>query len=273
MGQVFTWEAIEEGRIPKPESFLRITRTLRATLVDQPAVVSALLFGSVVRVDFNVRSDVDCLVVYNTAEEEATKETLHEIGRTAHALHVPINFTPCDTVLAKTRLHHIGASFLQHLQASMDAGGMVKGRFINLFAPTVSTQQEIESYIKMKMYSIQESFMEMPTYSDERMARFLKKALEAPTHVARKMLIYESVLDGDSKQEVQARYQETMPTGLVNQLNILFRLDAWYTRELENQIKSRDKANYAMVLEHLCLELPRVLAFLRSSILHLNGTR
>lgn len=198
---------------------------------------------------------------------------MHEVNQFAHALHVPINFTPCDTVLATTRLHHLHRSFILHLQASIDAGGLIKGDFLNLLAPTIPAAQEIESYIKMKMYSMQESLAQMTCFSEERLAAFLKKALEASTHVARKMLIYEGTLRGDSKREVQERYRETMPNVLSRQFDFLLSLDHAYSIDLELQMEEPNREKYKKALGRLQNQLPRVLAFLRSNIIRLNDAR
>ncbi len=271
MGQIFTWEAIRAGEVPKRESFDIVARQLRATLSVEPAVVSALLFGSVVRGDFNNRSDIDCLVLYKTESEKSAMAAMQSMDRIAHDFHVPINFTPCDTVLAQTRLHHLGVSFVQHLQASIDAGGFIKGNFIELLSPTISAEQEIESYIKMKMYNMQESLAQMTSYSDERLVTFLKKAMEATTHVARKMLIYEGALEGDSKRQVQSRFRETMPANLSSLFDHLLEIDFWYSLQLDEQVKKPDEASYALLIYSIQNELPKVLEFLRLNILRLNA--
>lgn len=273
MGQVFTWDAIRAERIPKQESFQHVVEDLRGTLAAEPSVASALLFGSVLRGDSNIRSDVDCVVIYHTGQEGQARSILHAINRRAHAEHVPINYTPCDTVLARTRLHHLGNSFITHLQASIDAGGLIKGNLVDLLAPTIPATQEIESYIKMKMYTVQESLMEMTSFSEERLAAFLKKALEAPTHVARKMLIYEGALRGDSKRDVRESYREVMPGHLSEQLEYLLAVDAWYSEKLQCQMNDPDKRLYADTLTMLEADLPHVLGFLRANILRLNDVR
>lgn len=271
MGQIFTWDAVRTGKVPVRESFDIVARQIRATLSVEQAVVSALLFGSVVRGDFNLRSDIDCVVLYETEKQEPAIRAMHSVDRLAHSLHVPINFTPCDTVLAQTRLHHLGTSFIRHLQASIDAGGLIKGNLTEALATTISVNQEIESYIKMKMYSMQESFAQMTSFSEERMASFLKKAMESTTHVARKMLIYEGTLGGDSKRQVQSRYRETMPKRLSSLFDYLLELDSLYSEVLEDQIKNPDESSYKLILYGIQKNLPQVLEFLRLNILHLNG--
>ena len=272
MGQVFTWDAIQAGRIPKKESFSQVAAHLREALSVEPSVVSALLLGSVVHGDFNIRSDVDCVVIYETEQETGAMNAMHEVGRAAHALHVPINFAPCDTVVARTRLHHLGVSFVEHLQASIDAGGLIKGD-LQLLAPTIPAEQEIESYIKMKMYGMQAAMMQMASFSDEELARLFRKALEAPMHVARKMLVYEHVLRGDSKRDVRERYRETMPSALSRQFDHLLAMDSMYSAHLRLQVDQPDQSSYLEALGRLQAELPKVLEFLRSNILRLDAVR
>ncbi len=273
MGQVLTWDAIQAGRIPKKESFHQVAAPLREVLSVEPSVVSALLFGSVVRGDFNIRSDIDCVVIYETEQQTWAMNAMHEVGRAAHALHVPINFAPCDTVVAKTHLHHFGGEFIRHLQASMDTGGLIKGNLVDLLAPTIPAKQEIESYLRVKMYNMTRSLAEMVSFSEERMAAFLKKALEASTHVARKMLIYEGNMRGDSKRDVRERYRETMPSALSRQFDHLLAMDSMYSTHLRLQVDQPDQGSYLEALGRLQAELPRVLEFLRSNILRLDAVR
>jgi predicted nucleotidyltransferase len=275
MGQVFTWEAIRAGKIPKRENFHTVAKYLQNTLATEPSVVSALLFGSVVRGDFNVRSDIDVVVIYETEREKEAMVAMHHINQRAQDLHVPINFTPCDTLLAQTRLHHLGSSFMRHLQASIDAGGLIKGDLVSMLAPTVTPEDEIESYIKMKMYNMQESMAQMTSFSEERLVSFYKKALEASTHVARKMLIYEGTLVGDSKKQVQERYWETMPPELAHLFDGLVGHDRFYTELLEAQLQNPCERVYNRGLRELMVDncLPQTLRFLRLNIIRLHGAR
>ena len=270
MGQVFTWNAVRKGAIPRIEDFTTIAAYMRTRLAEEPAIESALLFGSVVRGDFDIRSDIDCVVLYNTAQEDAAMRLMQEIDRTACMSYVPINFTPCDTTIASTRLHHLGSSFIRHLQASIDAGGLVKGDLLSHLAPTVSVNEEIESYIKIKMYNMMESFAQSASFTAERSASFYKKMLEASTHVARKMLIYEGTLEGDSKKQVRKRYAETMPLEMSNLFSLLLNADARYTEEVERQSVTPNETRYPEALNELHKQVPVLIQFLRLNIVRLN---
>jgi predicted nucleotidyltransferase len=270
MGQVFTWDSIQAGRVPKLESFQRVAADLRETLSSEPTVVSALFFGSVIRGDFNIRSDIDCVVLYDTGGQNSAMGAMHHVDRMAHSLYVPINYTPCDTALARTRFHALGVAFVRHLQAAIDAGGLIKGNLVDLLAPTAPVEQELESYISRKMYSLQAALAQMASFDEKELARFFRKAFEAPMHIARKMLIYEGTLEGDSKQDVRERYRETMPTHLGEQFDYLLSVDSWYNLELESQLGNPDEDQYVATLSSLQSELPKVLEFLRANIRRLN---
>ena len=155
----------------------------------------------------------------------------------------------------------------------MDIGGLIKGNFVDLLAPTIPVVQEVESYIKMKMYGLQTALTQMAFFSEAELVRFFRKALEAPTHVARKMLIYKDALGGDSKREVQERYRETMPAVLSKRFDYLLSLDRSYSMDLEIQMEEPNQEKYRKTLDQLQKQLPKVLAFLRANILVINDAR
>lgn len=271
MGQVFTWGDVRLGRIPKMDDFKLVAEKIKATLSQEESVVAALLFGSVVRGDFNIRSDLDCLVIYETDKEWAVAEVIYKLDSEARALHVPINFTPSDTALAKTRLHHLGVTFLKHLESSIEAGGTIKGNLQDLCVLRFSPKEEVEWYIRTKMYNLQESYLGMATFSEERIHSFLKKAYEAPIHVARKMLVYIGAPFCDSKAEVVRLYREKMPQELYKKLSFVRYIDDYYTKELETQLEKPNADTYAWEIGRLKTETPAVLEFLRANILWIDS--
>ena len=69
MGKVFTWDEINSKKIPQVDSFHKVSSEIREILLPEKSIVTALLFGSVVRGDFNIRSDIDCVIIYETGRE------------------------------------------------------------------------------------------------------------------------------------------------------------------------------------------------------------
>ena len=64
MGRVFSWQEINSGQIPDLSSFDSVGNLLREELTACPAVLGALICGSFLRGDHNLRSDIDCVVLY-----------------------------------------------------------------------------------------------------------------------------------------------------------------------------------------------------------------
>ena len=273
MGQVFTWEDVARGRVPYPEDIQEVVHLVRRRLADEPGVKFATLFGSVVRGDFDIRSDIDCLMVFENAHEAQVRKVTNALSTFARELYVPINFTPCDVAMAQTRFHHLGTAFIRHVSGTMRVGGLIKGEsFLEVLAPTVPVDQEIESYLKMKLYTMMECLASDSVFSEEQQVRFFKKGLEAVTHTARKVLLYEDLLVGDSKQEVRMRYREVMPQNLSDMLDALIMLDHLYTEELYDQLDDGlNEAKYRAVLSLLSLGMPSIAEFIRLNILHISA--
>lgn len=269
MGRIFTWDEISNLKVPRTIDFQRVAELLREEISREPTIVSAVIFGSVLRGDYNCRSDIDCLVIYDSAQETQAARFLQQLDEKAHTLNVPINFTPCDSTLATTRFHQLGPLFLRHIYRAIETGGLIKGDFRRRLAATVTPREEIETYIRSKMYTIQEGYAEMRTYGDERLAVFLKKTLEAPMHVALKLLLFIGEVEDDSKKAVAAKYATIFPAKLRARLFRIIEVDKWYTNEVNLQLDRKDLHTYNMSMRELRLAVPQTLKFIRSNILHL----
>ena len=197
---------------------------------------------------------------------------MQEAIEDAAAQDVPLSFIPCDSLLANTRMHHVGDSFLLHLERSVSAGGLIKGNPLQMLAQSNSMEEELESYLRTKMYNLQEAWAQSGTFSDERMASFLKKLLEAPMHVARKTLARHIPLGADSKAYVQTTYAENMPLSMVIQLQRLVSLDQEYTELLQKQSMFRNETEYRAFLQKILAHTEDVLAFIRSNLAHVAAT-
>lgn len=266
MGQVFTWDAVLRGQVPSQESFRETIETLHRELQYEFSIRGALLCGSMARGDHTVRSDIDCFIVYDTAQENLAFEYMQKATAAAAEKHVPLCFIPCDTALARTRMHHVGGSFLRHLQKSIDAGGLLKGDPLAPIVSSIPEHDELESYLRVKMYNLQESWAQVHTFSEERTAAYLKKLLEAPMHVARKTLAHAGPLEEDSKGYIRARYAQVMPVRMSDMLGKLVQADIGYTQALERHLAAPCEAQYAEMLHRLLRCTRDVLDFVRSNL-------
>ncbi len=273
MGQVFTWEAVKENRIPDPHSFHKVAEELQYSAAKEGSILGLILCGSAVYGEHTVRSDLDCFALYDVDREADAFRYMKELTSWSAQLHVPLAFIPCDSQLAAAGMHHVGESFRQHIEKTSRAGGILKGNPLPLVVGGTSSQEEIESYLRVKMYNLQEAWSQSSAFSEERMASFLKKLLEAPVHVARKVLAYGEVLESDSKSYILQRYGERLPVRLSEHLNLLAELDKRYTRWLAEKPAEPNKAEYGEVLNSVAISSEKVLAFIRENLLHLAAAR
>ena len=272
MGQVFTWDALQRGHVPRLESFVEVIETLRTELPDVPSIPGALVCGSVVRGDHTIRSDIDCFVIYEEDKEHEAFEYMQQATTFAASRYVPLGFIPCDTLLAKTRMHHVGGSFLRHLQKSVEAGGLLKGDPLAEVVHSLPERDELEAYLRVKMYNLQEAWSQVRTFSEERTAPYLKKLLEAPMHIARKTLAHIEPLGRDSKSYIQNRYRGVMPAELWMQLDWLVSKDEYYTAELKKLTSTPNEEAYRKLLEYLLSKSEIVLQFIRGNLAFIAAT-
>lgn len=265
MGQVFTWEEVRDGHVPRLSSFTQVIDDIRMTISGEDAILGALVCGSVTRGDYTVRSDIDCFVLYDYERERKAFSFMQKASALAMMKYVPLCFIPCDTQLASTRMHHIGSSFRHHLEKSIEAGGLLKGNPLQVLAHSRSEKEELEAYLRVKMYNLQEAYAQSPTFSDERMASYLKKLLEAPMHIARKTLAHNENLENDSKSYIKEQYRESMPRMMSDHLSRLIGLDDRYTEELDD-LECPDEGGYHALLSLILAHSEEVLAFIRSNL-------
>lgn len=266
MGRVFTWEEIHTGSVPALHAFKDVTQALRRRAVNEESVHGLLVFGSVLRGDHSIRSDLDCFVLYDTHRMRDAYEFMWEIDAEAAKSDVPLSFTPCDHETAQTMLHHIGPSFREHLRKSAAAGGLLKGDPFASIGPSMMVEEEAEGYLRTKLYNLGEAWSEFPSFSEERAAVFLKKLTEAPVHVARKMLVWHGKLKGDSKNEVLVSYGDIASGSLVDELKCLVSLDGWYTEQVRMQLNKPNKREYELVLNRLVDHAERIISFVRANV-------
>lgn len=269
MGKVFTWEEVRNGHIPLLQDFDSAIKAFREAVMAERSILGALVCGSVTRGDHTVRSDVDCFVLYDHVRESEAFAFMQVSTGVAQKLHVPLGCVPCDSLLIKTRMHHLGQSFLWHLEKSSQAGGLLKGDPLKAVAESVSEQEELEAYLRVKMYNLQEAWSKANTFSDERTASYLQKLLEAPMHTARKTLAHLDRLAGDSKVQIRRLYRERMPSAMADQLERLVELDAYYTRGLYEQLERPQEHAYYRLLGSVLVRSEDVLEFIRSNLLFL----
>ena len=272
MGQVFTWDSIRRNEVPDAGSFEHVLSDLREELPGEESIVGAVVCGSVLRGEHTLRSDIDCFILYDHRRERDAFAYMRQAIAVALDRCVPFSFIFCDTLLARTRMHHIGDSFLRHLQRSSEMDGLLKGNPLEHVAPSVREQEELESYLRVKMYNLQEAYAQSATFSDERRATYLKKLYEAPVHVARKVLAILEPLQSDSKSFVRSRYRELLPHNMVLQLEALITADEEYTALFPEAVGEWWEDEYRAYLSTMMGRSEDVLNFIRSNLAFIATT-
>lgn len=269
MGIIYTWKEIRYRKIPGLQDFVDVKEVLFEELSENEHVVSAVLCGSVARGDFDKRSDVDCVVIYDTDHEKEVMDELRAL--TCSALsdnYIRINFVPVDSILAQTRMHHIGGSFREHVIYCAQSGGLIKGNVEQSIAPSLDTKQEVLSYLRVKVYTLTEGYAGYYAFDYHKQINFLKKVLEAPMHIARKMLYYRDMLSGDSKKAVLDQYRQIATEDQMYLLGALCHINSVYTSDLEFYTSGqRSKTDYDQVLEGLAEAIFMSVQFARLNLL------
>lgn len=251
MGKVFSWNEIESGEIPQYSDFSTVISKIRQDLETTDGVVGGILCGSVLWNSCNQRSDIDCVVVYDPAKRREVVEVLRGINRTAADLHVPAELIPLDLHIARTPLHHIGLSFAVHLRYATENGGLIKTNPLPLFTfDNASIVEDVRGYLRNKLRRLEKGVIALPTMEVAELHRFLQKVLEAPVHVARKILWWQKVETPDDAKRTVMRYYPNIAS--VQERKLFAKItaaDNQYTTELLVQLQNPDKNRYSQTIE------------------------
>jgi predicted nucleotidyltransferase len=279
MGRVFAWEEIAGSKLPSPGLLSFATYNFRKELerlVTARLIYGALLCGSVVRGDANIRSDIDCLVApFDSADPRLSRE-LGRLLRVAENQGVELELIVVEAdEEAPTKFHTITRSFYQHLANSL-AQGMVIGRdplpLIDL--ENRSSFHDVAGYLTDKLRGLQRGLyrLELDKESDHpRYRATLKRALEAPVRVARLMIWWKTQGEfHDSQEEVLEKYRNLFwgfPE-LIDWLGKVVKIDDGYTKLMEEivQGKRMSRQEYERFLSRIEVVVPLSILFIRGNL-------
>lgn len=259
MGRVFSWEEIARGNVPKIRSFKKVADEIRAVLASTEGVLGAVICGSALSGNVTVRSDIDCVVVYEWERRTPVLEALQSLYRVASWLHVPIEFIPIDSEVAAQGLHTIGPSFARHLERAARNGGIIKNDpLVFICFPGRGKHddlvEDVLGYLKHKIRRFEKGLVELPTMNAEPLCRFLQKALESPIHIARKVLhlSVQGPFD-DSREEVKKLYPRMADEELAGVFQGLVQEDEEYSLVIGEQLlEPREReGRYVIVFEQI----------------------
>ena len=271
MGKVFSWDEIKKGKIPQPSDFTTIVSRIRQDLGVTDGVIGGILCGSILWNSCNQRSDIDCVVVYDPVKRRKVVDVLRGINQAAANRHVPAELIPLDLHIAKTPLHHIGLSFAVHLRYAAENGGLIKENPLPFFVfDDASIVEDVRSYLRNKLRRLEKGLGALPTMEVAELHRFLQKVLEAPVHVARKILWWQKVETPDDAKRTIMRYYPNIANA--QERDIFAKItttDSKYTTELLAQIQHPDEDQYSRVIEEIKDLVWDTLEFVRLNALRL----
>jgi predicted nucleotidyltransferase len=246
MGRIFTWEEISQRRVPvsPQKDFLEAIAYIREQLEKTDGVLGALFFGSAVRHDFTMRSDVDCLVVIEDGLE--SQGVLSRIVQYVHSTwYIEVSFEIVTEYAASAGCHTIGPLFWYYL-SKVDRGQVVKSDPLILVksnegrwsAYYEGARSEYRSYLRFQVARLSKGLFLYDALNDAEKYRFLRKVLESPIAIARKRLQYERYGLFSSGKEVPVSYRGAFGDELADMLQELIEFDEDYTNEVMRQMQN-----------------------------------
>jgi len=253
MGKVFLWDEIKKGKIPQPSDFTTIVSRIRQDLGATDSVIGGILCGSILWNSCNQRSDIDCVVVYDPAKRRKVVDILRGINKAAANCHVPVEMIPLDSHIARTPLHHIGLSFAIHLRYAAENGGLIKENPLPFFVfDDASIVEDVRSYLRNKLRRLEKGLGALPTMEVAELHRFLQKVLEAPVHVARKILRWQKVkMVDDAKRTIMRYYPNIANAQECDLFAKITKADNKYTTELLAQFQHPNEDRYSETIEEV----------------------
>lgn len=274
MGRVFTAKAMKANKVPHRDAFLSTAEIIRQGLGESPHVLAALIHGSFQRGDYNERSDIDVVLVYEYRYHQhvvALQEHLQKVGL---ARCVPIRIILTDRESATRGDHTFFPMYHEHLRASAALGGIVKCDPNNFICPMRMTYRaEVHGYLTRKANAFDQLTESLPGATPEDVARGLGKVLSFPTHAARKMLQYlkpDYLIESDSQRAVRGLYPSLGIDEAQEVFTRLTALDRMYSEELVDQLNHPDPASYRLVLKELLSAIELARRFARLNLIALR---
>jgi len=268
MGKVFSWNEIEEGKIPAINDFHIVCEKMKLKFSEMREIVGAAICGSILNEGIDIRSDIDAVIVYSESSRSIVIKAMQSLSLVAQELNVPIELVLISDGQARRSGHGIDRSFWEHLEHSVENNGVIKINPQELIE-TKDTVLRDTKYCIARKGSVLEKRWARASIEDAGRYHFLEKLLSAPVYVARKVLrCHNSDLlkNGDSKKKVLEAYSNLFGDNpMVRLLHELVAFDKVYTEHLKMQIKEPQNKLYVKMLEEIEEQAPNVLLFLQEN--------
>lgn len=265
MGRVFTCDEVLHGRFPTPypDAFRLATAYVRHCLETCATVRGALFFGSLLRDDFTIRSDVDCLVLVDDSHQHNSADTLSvAVAHAAATWNVEISFEVLSVTAAEKGRHRLTPMFIEYLQKIAKEGAIKGIPLPSIPQQVLSPHAELRNYLIHQESRLRKGFLFFPNYSVQQQCHFLRKVLESGYHIARKYLNLRGRDRFKSQEDLINRYRIIVGGTAYEVLQQLAETDSVYTCEVVwQQEHGPDIERYQRALDVIRAATPLALEF------------
>jgi predicted nucleotidyltransferase len=232
-------------------------------MVDIGFLRGALICGSLLRGDHNLRSDVDCLIIPSAETSEPIVQKLNDlVWEIRGNWNVPLEFVVVNQKVAATSMHTISPSFASHLRWAVEYGGVVGRNPLEMIDVSGHDgRTDAVNYLRSKLRKLEKDSYSLSwnqIRDGSSYIRALERAFEAPLRVARVMLWWtDPETEKDSRQEVLEEYRRVFAQhqDLIADLGRITREDEGYTQLLTGIVTGRftalDKEAYESKLREM----------------------
>ncbi len=264
MGRVFTGEKIHLKHVPETQRVTHFIAQFRKAAERMDGFRGGILCGSYASGTATARSDIDGILVFDDASFRDADRFMIAMRAEAAEIFAPIDMRAIPTSLARNGGHGISLSFGEHLHdAALYRNGEIGNNPMPLFAyRTRDRAHEAFEYVARKIGQFRHEMYGFQDLSLEDQAKFLQKMIEAPIHVARKILKLEGALPDDSRAMVVRTYRERADERALAPFNSLVSADEAYTEHLPAHLTRYDAVDYQAELGTLEIEIPNCIALL-----------
>ncbi len=262
MPRIFRWEEIPD-RVPIISSFEFVGHLLHERLTHDPAIMAAVIFGSLPQGTVMRTSNIDVLAIYDERLESGQPWIFRSLTQQAAKLNVPIDWHIVDINSALLGTHGIDYSLRQHLQQVQKSIWVIKDDPLPLLSFKLGNKSREAFWYLQERIRFFESRLPYLTESNfDR--RFYEAVIETPAHLMRKMLpVLGLELSCDTKQEVCRVYSGISTEEEYSLFTRCLKIEELYVKELENQLIDRDRPRYEHVIQLIELTAPFTLKFLK----------
>lgn len=207
--RIFSPEELSEGNIPHLESFAKLADRAREMLERNPAVGGAVILGSAANGTPTHASDFD--IVISLRDPPRAYPAINSLAMTAKRSFIPLQPILILEEHARAGFHSIDCGFREHVNAAIKRHGFIKANPLEgVSFEWRDPRAEVRDYVTRKHHALLRDYAMWSALDFHARAKQLKRIMEAPVAVARKILFLRfGNAAADSKMQVRELFAQT----------------------------------------------------------------